>query len=125
MAYNLGMSKNNKDAEDFAKSQKEVENAIHLHLDLEDSAPGVVEVDNTIGVDGREKERYYMEWWKIGTRHENIEQHYFHTNFIKHFVKVFLSTKRYTIVYLRRESDGRVLKDARSTLGTGSHRVNG
>lgn len=64
---------------------------------------------------------YYIEWWKIGTGHTDIENGTFHSANIRSFIKMFLKTGKYTVVYLRREKDQRVLKDAR---GTHRHNVN-
>ena len=60
---------------------------------------------------------YYIEWWKVGTDHKEIETGYFHSANIRNFVKCLLSGQKYTLVYLRREKDQAVMKDARSTAG--------
>jgi len=63
-----------------------------------------------------ERRKYYIEWWKIGTDNALIESGEFHTANIKNFARKFLATGKYTLVYLRREVDGKVLQDRRSTL---------
>jgi len=67
-------------------------------------------------MENNEKQEYYMEWWKIGSPANVWSASNFHTADIQTFVGKFLALKKYTIVYLRREKDLRVMKDARNTL---------
>ena len=60
------------------------------------------------------KEKYRIEWWQIGTNEKDIQMGEFHSANLKHFVKVFRSSGRYTLIYLERVRDGKVLFDRRS-----------
>ena len=59
---------------------------------------------------------YYMEWWKIGDEHNAIESGHFHTAALRYFLTIFLGFKKYTVIYLERVQDGKVIRDARNTL---------
>ncbi len=61
------------------------------------------------------KREYYMEWWEIGNNHSEIEIGHFHSGNLKNFLTVFLTTKRYTVIYLERVDDNKVIRDARNT----------
>ena len=61
------------------------------------------------------RREYYIEWWVVGTDHSEIEMGHFHTGNLKHFLTVFLGRKKYTVVYLERVEDGKVIRDARNT----------
>ena len=114
MAYNLGLSDNKKDDEYHSAAKKQVELAITLH-GQEEEVEGV-KFDNSVDLSGKPKEKYYIEWWKIGNDKKHIDAGEFHSNNIKSFVKLFLGLQKYTIVYLKRVRDDRVMKDARDTL---------
>jgi hypothetical protein len=60
------------------------------------------------------KKEYYMEWWEIGSPSSDIRCGLFHTAKIKHFVRMFMAFKKYTIVFLMRQHDQNVLWDRRS-----------
>ena len=61
------------------------------------------------------KREYYMEWWEIGNDHSEIEMGHFHSGNLKHFLTVFLGAKKYTVIYLERVEDCKVIRDARNT----------
>jgi len=62
------------------------------------------------------KREYYMEWWEIGTDPAKIETGHFHTGHLREFLTMFMRLKKFSVVYLRRETDGKIVRDARSTL---------
>lgn len=121
MAFNRGIEHEDKSNTEWKlKMEKDVEDAITLHVDLGEKKPVVEEekakFDNSVALDGSKKEKYYMEWWEIGTSKADIEAGEFHSSNIKHFIKTFLGFQKYTVVYLKRCRDNAVMKDARSTL---------
>lgn len=59
------------------------------------------------------KREYYMEWWQYGRHEKDIDIGHFHTANLKHFVKLFTSFKKFSLVYLRRCQDDKVLWDRR------------
>jgi hypothetical protein len=61
------------------------------------------------------KREYYMEWWEVGTDHNSIEMGHFHTGNLRSFLKLFLELKRFTVIYLERVADGKVVRDVRAT----------
>jgi len=63
------------------------------------------------------KHEYYLEYWEVGTDHKEIIQGHFYSAAIKNFIRVFLSGKKYTIVYLKNVDVDRVVLNRRSTLG--------
>lgn len=115
MAFNLGINDDNKrNNESLRNAEKHVSLAISLYEESKEDVE--VEFDNTKDAGGKPKVKYYLEWWRIGDEKNAVQNGTFHTNNIKHFVKTFIGLNKYTIVYLERVADGRVLKDARSTL---------
>lgn len=116
MAYNLGLA-NKKDEENYQTAKKQVELAITLYGQRgQQEEIEAIKFDNSVDHAGRPKEKYYMEWWKIGTPKTHIDSGEFHSNDIKSFARTFLGLQKYTIVYLKRVRDGRVMKNARNTL---------
>lgn len=116
MAYNLGIEQKagNDTRERDVRLAVENFNSLYRHIPAENM---LEDKDfNTTNPDGTAKPLYYMEWWKIGEDKANIEMGSFHHNDIREFVKMFLRLKKYTIVYLERASDKRVLMDNRGTL---------
>jgi hypothetical protein len=67
---------------------------------------------NPIRKDG--KREYYMEWWRLGDPETAIDLGTFHCANIKTFVKMFMGLKKFTVIFLRREHDQRILWDRRS-----------
>lgn len=61
------------------------------------------------------KREYYMEWWEVGTDHNSIVTGHFHTGNLRSFLKLFLDLKKFTVIYLERVADGKVVRDARAT----------
>jgi hypothetical protein len=61
----------------------------------------------------RTRREYYMEWWQYGNHEADIDIGHFHTSNLKHFVKLFTSFKKFSLVYLRRCQDDKVLWDRR------------
>ena len=59
------------------------------------------------------KREYYMEWCRIGDSATDINTGMFRTSYIKKFVQMFMGFKRYTIVYLERCQDKKVLWNRR------------
>lgn len=59
------------------------------------------------------KNEYYMEWWRIGDQATDINTGMFRSSYIKNFVKMFMGFRRYTIVYLERCHDRKVLWNRR------------
>jgi hypothetical protein len=62
------------------------------------------------------KREYYMEWWKIGTDHKEIETSWFHSGHIKNFLTQFLAGNKRTVIFLERVEDKKILRDVRGTL---------
>jgi hypothetical protein len=57
------------------------------------------------------KQRYYVEWWNYGDRAEDIRSGECFTNNIKHVLTKLISGGNRSVVYVRRLSDGKVLRD--------------
>jgi len=59
--------------------------------------------------------KYYMEYWKIGNSPDQIQDSEFHIADIDSFIRKFSDLGKYTVLYLKCLSDGRVLIDRRET----------
>ena len=62
----------------------------------------------------RIKREYYMEWWKYGNDEKDIDIGHFHSSNLKHFLKLFISFKKYNLIYLMRCQDEKVLWNRRA-----------
>ena len=59
--------------------------------------------------------KYYLEYWKVGDSADQIQQSEFHSAFIDVFIRKFSGLGKYTVLYLKCLSNGRVLIDRRET----------
>ncbi len=59
--------------------------------------------------------KYYMEFWKVGHSADQIRNSEFHSACIDGFIKKFSGLGKYTVLYLKCLSNGRVLLDRRKT----------
>ena len=59
--------------------------------------------------------KYYLEYWKVGDSADQIQQSEFHSAFIDVFIRKFSGLGKYTVLYLKCLSNGRVLIDRRGT----------
>ena len=65
--------------------------------------------------DGHSKMKYYMEYWKAGDSADQIQNCEFHSAYIDGFIEKFSGLGKYTVLYLKCLSDGKVLIDRRGT----------
>ena len=59
--------------------------------------------------------KYHLEYWKVGDSADQIQQSEFHSAFIDVFIRKFSGLGKYTVLYLKCLSNGRVLIDRRGT----------
>lgn len=59
------------------------------------------------------KTEYYMEWWRLGEPSESWEAGYFHSAYLKAFVKMFMNLRKFNVLFLQRVHDRTVLWDRR------------
>ena len=59
--------------------------------------------------------RYHLEYWNVGDSADQIQQSEFHSAFIDVFIRKFSGLGKYTVLYLKCLSNGRVLIDRRGT----------
>ena len=57
--------------------------------------------------------KYRLEYWKVGDSAYQVQNCVFHSAFIDDFIKKFSGLGKYTILYLKCLSNGRVLIDRR------------
>ena len=57
--------------------------------------------------------KYRLEYWRIGDSADQIQNCVFHSAFIDDFIKKFSGLGKYTVLYLKCLSNGRVLIDRR------------
>jgi len=60
------------------------------------------------------KREYYMEWWKHGNDEKDIDIGHFHSSNLKRFLRLFISFKKYNLIYLMRCQDKKVLWNRRA-----------
>ena len=59
--------------------------------------------------------KYHLEYWTVGDSADQIQNCEFHSAFIDGFIKKFSGLGKYTVLYLKCLSNGRVLIDRRGT----------
>ena len=59
--------------------------------------------------------KYYLEYWMVGDSADQMQRSEFHSAFIDVFIRKFSDLGKYTVVYLKCLSNGRVLIDRRET----------
>ena len=57
--------------------------------------------------------KYHLEYWKVGDSAYQVQNCEFHSAFIDDFIEKFSGLGKYTILYLKCLSSGRVLIDRR------------
>jgi predicted ATPase len=62
------------------------------------------------------KIEYYIEWWQAGGNVNNYSSGKFKHSSIVEFLMTFLETRKYNLLFLRRESDGEVIFSKRDRL---------
>ena len=59
--------------------------------------------------------KYHLEYWKVGDNADQIKDCEFHSAFIDDFIRRFSGLGKYTVLFLKCISNGRVLIDKRGT----------
>ena len=59
--------------------------------------------------------KYHLEYWKVGDSAYQIQSCEFHSAFIDDFIRRFSGLGKYTVLFLKCISNGRVLIDKRGT----------
>ena len=57
--------------------------------------------------------KYHMGFWRVGDSADQVQYYEFHSAFIDDFIEKFSGLGKYTILYLKCLSNGRVLFDKR------------
>ena len=57
--------------------------------------------------------KYHLEYWKVGDSAYQVQNCEFHSAFIDDFIEKFSGLGKYTVLYLKCLSNGRVLIDRR------------
>jgi hypothetical protein len=70
---------------------------------------------NTAYINDLPRMKYHLGYWKIGNSADQIQTCKFHSAFIDGFIEKFSGLGKYTVLYLKCLSDGRVLIDRRET----------
>ena len=70
---------------------------------------------NTASTNDLPRMKYHLEYWEIGDNADQIQNCEFHTAFIDDFIRKFSGLGKYTVLFLKCISSGRVLIDRRGT----------
>jgi hypothetical protein len=70
---------------------------------------------NLASINGIPRMKYHLEYWEVGDSADQIRNSEFHSAFIDGFIKKFSGLGKYTVLFLKCLSDGRVLMDRRGT----------
>jgi len=70
---------------------------------------------NTASTNDLPRMKYHLEYWKIGDSADQIRNSEFHSACIDGFIRKLSGLGRYTVIYLKCLSNGRVLIDRRGT----------